>query len=106
MLALLAGIPRGYPSLRPYLFVDDAAAALEFYRKAFGAKERMRLTVPGGKIAHSELEIGDSVIMLCDPLPQSCRGHRRNWAAQAQRSFSTSRMSMRPSSRRSTRAQR
>ncbi len=65
----MPGIPSGYPSLRPYLFVDDAAAALEFYAKAFGATERMRLTVPGGKIAHAEVEIGDSLLMLCDPLP-------------------------------------
>jgi PhnB protein len=62
--------PGGYPSVRPYLHVDGAARAIEFYAKAFGAKERMRITVPGGKIAHAELELGDSLIMLCDPLPQ------------------------------------
>jgi hypothetical protein len=62
--------PGGYPSIRPYLHIDDAARAIEFYVKAFGAEERMRLAVPGGKIAHAELEIGDSLIMLCDPLPQ------------------------------------
>jgi PhnB protein len=67
---MTTGIPRGHPSIRPYLHVEPAAQAIEFYAKAFGAKERMRLTVPGGKIAHAELEIGDSLVMLCDPLPQ------------------------------------
>lgn len=63
-------IPEGYPSLRPYLFIDGAAQAIDYYEKAFGARERMRLEVPGGKIAHAEIEIGDSLLMLCDPLPQ------------------------------------
>jgi PhnB protein len=63
-------IPGGYPSLRPYLFVDGAAQAIDYYRRVFGAEERLRLTVPGGEIAHAELEIGDSLLMLCDPLPQ------------------------------------
>jgi PhnB protein len=62
--------PGGDPSIRPYLHVEHAAQAIEFYAKAFGTKERMRLTVPGGKIAHAELELGDALIMLCDPLPQ------------------------------------
>jgi PhnB protein len=60
----------GYPTPTPYLFVDDAAKAIEFYEKAFGARQRTRLEVPGGKIAHAELDVGDSLIMLCDPLPQ------------------------------------
>jgi PhnB protein len=63
-------IPEGYPSVRPYLHVDGAADAIDFYEKAFGAKERVRLAVPGGKIAHAEIEIADSLVMLCDPLPQ------------------------------------
>jgi PhnB protein len=63
-------IPEGYPSVRPYLYVDGAAEAIEFYEKAFGARERLRLEVPGGKIAHAEIEIADSLVMLCDPLPQ------------------------------------
>jgi PhnB protein len=62
-------IPQGYPSVRPYLHVDGAADAIDFYEKAFGARERMRLEVPGGKIAHAEIEIADSLVMLCDPLP-------------------------------------
>lgn len=64
-------IPEGYPSVRPYLHVDGAAEAIDFYEKAFAARERLRLEVPGGKIAHAEIEIADSLVMLCDPLPQS-----------------------------------
>jgi PhnB protein len=57
------------PAARPYLFVDGAADAIAFYERAFGARERLRLEVPGGKLAHAEVQIGDSVIALCDPLP-------------------------------------
>jgi PhnB protein len=64
-------IPEGYHSVSPYLAVEDAAAAIEFYKRAFGAKERVRMDAPGGKIGHAELEIGDSVVMLSDPFPQS-----------------------------------
>ena len=64
-------IPDGYHSLNAYLAVDDAAEAIEFYKRAFGAKERMRMPGPDGAIAHAELEIGDSVVLLSDPFPQS-----------------------------------
>ena len=64
-------IPEGYHSLTPYLAVDDAARALKFYERAFGAKERSRMEAPGGKIGHAELEIGDSIVMLSDPFPQA-----------------------------------
>jgi PhnB protein len=64
-------IPEGYHTLTPYLAVDDAAEAIEFYKQAFGATERMRMDAPGGKIGHAEIEIGDSVVMLSDPFPQS-----------------------------------
>ena len=64
-------IPEGYSTLTAYLAVDDAAAAIDFYKKAFGATERSRMDAPGGKIGHAELEIGDSVFMLSDPFPQS-----------------------------------
>jgi PhnB protein len=63
-------IPEGYRTVTPYLAVDDAAAAIEFYKRAFGAKERGRMDAPGGKIGHAELEIGDSLVMLADALPQ------------------------------------
>jgi PhnB protein len=64
-------IPEGYHTVSPYLAVDDAARALEYYTKAFGAKELVRMDAPGGKIGHAELQIGDSRIMLSDPFPQA-----------------------------------
>jgi PhnB protein len=64
-------IPEGYHSLCPALAVDGCAEAIEFYKRAFGAKERSRMPGPDGNIAHAELEIGDSVLMLSDPFPQS-----------------------------------
>jgi PhnB protein len=63
-------IPEGYQTVTPYLALDDAAKAIEYYKKAFGAKERGRMDAPGGKIGHAELEIGDSLVMLSDALPQ------------------------------------
>ena len=62
-------VPQDAPSVRPYLYVDGAAEAIAFYQRAFGATERLRLTVPSGQIAHAEVQIGDSVVALCDPLP-------------------------------------
>jgi PhnB protein len=64
-------IPEGYHTLTPTLVIDGAAAAIDFYTKAFGARERGRMPGPNNTIAHAELEIGDSVIMLNDPFPQS-----------------------------------
>jgi len=64
-------IPEGYHTLNANLAVDDAGKAIEFYKRAFGAKERERMLGPDGKIAHAELEIGDSILMLADPMPQS-----------------------------------
>lgn len=64
-------IPEGYRTLTPYLAVDDATEAIEFYERAFGANERSRMPGPDGKIAHAELLIGDSLVMLSDPFPQS-----------------------------------
>jgi PhnB protein len=63
-------IPDGYHTVTPYLIVKDAAGALEFYKKAFGAKELMRLAGPGGKIGHAEVKVGDSPIMLADEHPE------------------------------------
>jgi len=64
-------IPEGYHTVSPYLAVDDAARAIEYYLKAFGAKELVRMEAPGGKVGHAELELGDSRIMLSDPFPQA-----------------------------------
>jgi PhnB protein len=63
-------VPEGYHTVTPYLAVDDAQVAIDFYGRAFGAKERTRMAAPDGKVAHAELEIGDSVVMLSDPFPQ------------------------------------
>lgn len=60
--------PEGYHSVTPYLTVDNAAAALEFYQRAFGAVEVMRMPM-GDKIAHAEIKIGDSHVMLSDEWP-------------------------------------
>jgi PhnB protein len=63
-------IPDGYRSVTPYLIVAGGAAAIEFYQRAFGAKVRLRLDGPDGKLGHAELEIGDSLIMLADEHPE------------------------------------
>jgi PhnB protein len=70
-------IPAGYPRVTPYLCVDGASAAIEFYTAVLGATERMRIPSPGGRIGHAELEIGDSLIMLADEHPEmDVRGPR------------------------------
>jgi PhnB protein len=63
-------IPEDYKGLVPVLAVDDTAAAIDFYKRALGAKERMRLPGPDGKIAHAEIEIADTVVMLGDDSEQ------------------------------------
>ncbi len=70
MSAKVKPIPDGYRSVTPYLMANGAADAIEFYKRAFNARERLRVPGPGGKVMHAELEIGDSVIMLgeeCQP---------------------------------------
>ncbi len=62
-------IPEGYRSITPYLIVKEAAAAIEFYKRAFGATERFRMAGPNGTVGHAELTIGDSIIMLADEFP-------------------------------------
>lgn len=59
-------IPEGYHAITPYLIVNDAAAALDFYKRAFGATELFRMNQPDGRIGHAEIRIGDSHIMLAD----------------------------------------
>ena len=63
-------IPDEYPRVMPYLIVDGAAAAIEFYKSVLGATERMRMPGPDGRIAHAELQLGESVIMLADENPE------------------------------------
>jgi PhnB protein len=62
-------IPDGYPRVSPYLVVDGAQKAIEFYATVLGATERMRMPGPDGRIGHAELQVGDSVIMLADEFP-------------------------------------
>jgi len=64
-------IPEGYHSLQIYLAVEDASKAIDFYKEAFGAEETIRMPGPDGKVAHAELQIGDSKLMLSDPFPHS-----------------------------------
>jgi PhnB protein len=63
-------IPAGYHSITPYLIIDGAARAIDFYRRAFDAKELMRIPSPHDKIGHAEIKIGDSVIMMADEHPE------------------------------------
>lgn len=63
-------IPQGYHSVTPYLIIDGAARAIDFYKRAFDAKELMRMEGPDGKIGHAEIQIGDSHIMLADEYPE------------------------------------
>jgi PhnB protein len=62
-------IPEGYRTATPYLIVKGAADAIEFYKRAFGATEMLRMADPQGKVGHAEIKIGDSVIMLADEHP-------------------------------------
>jgi PhnB protein len=62
-------IPDGYYTATPYLIIKGAAKALDFYKKAFGATELMRMPGPDGKIGHAEIKIGNSPIMLADEVP-------------------------------------
>lgn len=63
-------IPDDYPRLSPYLCVDDAAAAVEFYSNVFGFEERLRIPAPGGKVGHSELQLRSAVVMVSDEYPE------------------------------------
>jgi PhnB protein len=75
MKSAVKPIPAGYHAVTPYLIVAGAAGAIDFYKKAFGAKEVMRMPGPGGRIGHAEIEIGGSRIMLADEFPDmNCKG--------------------------------
>ena len=63
-------IPEGYRTITPYLSIKDAAQALAFYKEAFGAQELFRMNQPDGRVAHAEIQIGDSRIMLSDDCPE------------------------------------
>jgi len=63
-------IPEGYEGATPYLIIKGATGALDFYKKAFGATELMRMPAPGGTVGHAEIKIGKAIIMLADEFPQ------------------------------------
>jgi PhnB protein len=63
-------IPDNYPRVVPYLSIDGASEAIEFYKTVFAATERVRMDAPGGKIGHAELGLGDAVVMLADVFPE------------------------------------
>ena len=67
---MVQAIPAGYAGVTPYLIVRDAARMLDFYKKAFGATESVRLPAPGGKVGHAEIKIGDGMVMLADESPE------------------------------------
>jgi len=69
--------PDGYPRVTPYLYIDGAKAAIDFYTTVLDAEERMTMPGPEGKVGHAELSIGDSLIMLADEFPDmGARGPR------------------------------
>jgi len=63
-------VPDGYHTATPILIIKGAAAALEFYKKAFGAKEMLRMPAPDGTVAHAEIKVGDSILMTGEEVPE------------------------------------
>ena len=77
MVSKVKPVPDGYNTVTPYLIVDNAAAAIEFYKNGFGAMELFRIPAPGDKVGHAEIRIGNSVVMLADEHPEvGARGPR------------------------------
>ena len=62
-------IPDGYHTVTPSLTVKDGAKAIDFYKRAFGAQERLRIPGPDGRLMHAELQLGDSIVMLGEEMP-------------------------------------
>jgi PhnB protein len=69
-MAKVNPIPDGYHSITPYMYINGAAKALDWYKKALGAEEIMRHGGPGGKIMHAEIKFGDSIVMVADEFPE------------------------------------
>jgi PhnB protein len=63
-------VPEGFHTITPHLVIHGAATAIDFYKKAFGATEIMRMPGPGGKVMHAEMKIGNSVIFMADDFPE------------------------------------
>src|ERR1700738_4878987 len=68
--AKVKAIPTGYHAITPYLIFDGAANAIDFYQRAFNAKEMLRIPAPNDRIGHAEIKVGDSVVMLADEHPE------------------------------------
>jgi PhnB protein len=68
-------IPKDFNSVTPYLIIKDAARAIDYYKKVFGATEVFRMNTPDGKVGHAELKIGNSIFMLSDENPSMGQGH-------------------------------
>jgi len=66
----VAAVPQGYQTVNPYLVVRGAADAIAYYKKAFGAKERLRMPGPDGRVMHAEIAIGSSCVMVGDEMPE------------------------------------
>jgi PhnB protein len=66
----MSTVPAGHRTVTPYLAIKNAAKALEFYKKAFGAMESYKLMIPDGRLGHAEIRLGDSLIMLADEFPE------------------------------------
>ena len=69
-MAKVKPVPEWFNTVTVYLVLEDANRAIEFYRKAFGARERFRMPTPDGRIAHAEIQIGDSIVMLTDAIQE------------------------------------
>ena len=69
-MAAVQPIPQEYPRVTPYLCVDGASAAIEFYARVLGTTERMRMDMADGKVSHAELQLGNGLIMLADEFPE------------------------------------
>jgi PhnB protein len=69
-MAAVQPVPEGYPQVTPYLCVEGASAAIEFYGRVLGTTERMRMETPEGTVSHAELQLGGSLIMLADEFPE------------------------------------
>ncbi|MDB4937341.1 MAG: Glyoxalase/bleomycin resistance protein/dioxygenase [Labilithrix sp.] len=69
-MAIVKPIPEGYATCTPYIYVRGGDAAIEFYKKAFGATERFRMPMPGGRLGHAEIQLGNSIVMMADEMPE------------------------------------
>lgn len=74
MSTKVRAIPEGFHTVSPHIIVKEAGKAIEFYKKAFGAEEVMRMPGPDGKsVMHAEMKIGNSMVMICDEFPEMCK---------------------------------